>query len=590
MAELHTVGADAGGAGAGAGGAGGAETGLSAAARNAADEAAAALLARRRNDGSWQDYLPSAAISTASSVVALHFADPHRSAGLIAAGLDWLRRTQLPGGGWGDAPGQPGTLTHTAFAVGALKFLAQDEAAGDWRLGLDWINSNGGTAAVADPKRCGLHALCLQWLALAGLYEQDAIRRVPAVIALLPRRTRRKVSFVMPVLLSWLVMQRRTRQLSWPVRQLFRLAEPRALAYFDELIEYEPPDGGSQESPLLVSLNTFAFARVGVRPDLVSRGVAYLRNTARADGSWPINRDLEFSATAFATMGLQDGGLTAKLESTQAWIRSCQWRRAFPATGCPPGAWTWSADSGWPNSDDTASGLITLHGFGFDDQDPQVALGVSWLLSMQNSNGSWSCFCRNNHVALDAPCAVMTSHVITALRLAAGLTSADEPVGRAVRWLGRVQRADGSVPCLWYRGDTAGTAAALEALAGLGLGNQGTAGRCRQWLLRQQNADGGWGDGHGAGSTSEETAWALTALLAAGEQPGSGGNGGADGGALWLASHRRPDGLWEPTVLGVYFLDLWYSDDILAAGYALQALNRYLEVSERGVEADREDA
>jgi len=51
-------------------------------------------------------------------------------------------------------------------------------------------------------------------------------------------------------------------------------------------------------------------------------------------------------------------------------------------------------------------------------------------------------------------------------------------------------------------------------------------------------------------------------------------------GARWLVEHQLPDGLWEPTLLGVYFLDLWYHDDLLASGYALQALGRY----RRGIE------
>jgi squalene-hopene/tetraprenyl-beta-curcumene cyclase len=42
-----------------------------------------------------------------------------------------------------------------------------------------------------------------------------------------------------------------------------------------------------------------------------------------------------------------------------------------------------------------------------------------------------------------------------------------------------------------------------------------------------------------------------------------------------LLHEQTSEALWEPTLLGVYFLDLWYSDDLLASGYALQALGRY---------------
>lgn len=547
---------------------------------SAVDTAAAALLGKQREDGSWLDYLPSAAISTATSVVALHYADPEGSRELIDGGLRWLRATQLPGGGWGDAPGAPATLPASAFAVAALALLAPGESAPGIRRALDWIESMGGMAAVADPDRCALHVLCLQFLALAGLYDQDRIRRMPIAVALLPRRLRRKVSFVVPVTLSWTVMQGHT----WPstplTRAVYRFAEPRAFAYFDELASLEPPGAGSQESPLLVSMICFAFARAGQRPDLVRRGVTYLRRSVRPDGSWAVNRHLELSATAFVTMGLQSTGAVAgqRLDRTLEWLRARQWQIAFPPTGCPPGAWAWSAEAGWPNTDDTANALTALAGFGVRADDPQAAAGVRWLLSMQNRDGSWSCFCRDNHVALDAPCSVITSHALTALHRVAGLATGDRPVARAVRWLGRSQRADGSLGCLWYRGDTAGTARALDALGALGLGRQQTARRCQDWLLLHQNEDGGWGDGRGAPSSAEETAWALTGLLSAG-LPAA--NPAVARAAAWLVARQQPGGLWAPTILGVYFLDLWYSDDLLASGYALEALGRYRAAQER---------
>ncbi|HWG14316.1 MAG TPA: prenyltransferase/squalene oxidase repeat-containing protein [Streptosporangiaceae bacterium] len=547
---------------------------VSATVGTAIDTAAAALFGRQRPDGSWQDHLPSAAISTATSVVALHYADPAGSADLIAAGLRWLRDSQLPGGGWGDAPGAPATMPASAFALAALTLLAPAESAPGIRRARAWIDSQGGMAAVADPERCALHVLCLQFLALAGLYDQNRIRPMPVAVALLPRRLRRKVSFVVPVTLSWTVMQRHTWRFGPLTRAVLRVAEPRAFRYFDELTALEPEGGGSQESPLLVSMICFAFARAGQRPDLVRRGVTYLHRTVRADGSWAVNRDLEFSATAFVCIGLQDSGHghDPRLGRTREWLRASQWTTAFPPTGCPDGGWAWSVESGWPNSDDTANALTVLAGWGSDADDTRAAAGVRWLLAMQNRNGSWSCFSRDNHVALDAPCAVITSHAVTAIHAVTGMTAQDRPMARAVRWFGRAQQPDGSVPCLWYRDSTAGTARTLEALALLGLGREPVARRCTEWLLGTQNGDGGWGDGRGARSSAEETAWALTGLLSAGVPP--------DGAALtraacWLASQQQASGLWTPTILGVYFLDLWYSDDLLASGYALQALGRY---------------
>ncbi|MGI8678485.1 MAG: prenyltransferase/squalene oxidase repeat-containing protein [Jatrophihabitans sp.] len=541
--------------------------------------AVGSLLETQRPDGSWQDFLPSAAISTATSVVALHYSDPDSSAVLVTRGLRWLRENQLPCGGWGDAPCARPSLPATAFAVAALALLAPSESKPEIASAVSWIESVGGMEAVADPDRCALHVLCLQFLALAGLYDERRIRRMPAGVALLPRKLRQKVSFVVPVTLAWTVMQSHTRQFSWPMRMLFRAAEGPASTYFDELTEYEPPDGGSQESPLLVSLIGFAFARAGERRDLVERSVRYLHRTVRPDGSWPVNRDLELSATTFVTMGLQDAGARDddRLTSTNRWIRSNQWNTPFSPTGCPSGGWAWSSESGWPNSDDTADALMSLAGFGHDASDPQIADGISWLLQMQNRNGSWSCFCKDNHVALDAPCAVITAHAVDALIRAGGLDADHVAIRRAVSWFGRTQNDDGSIGCLWYRGKTAGTAQVLEVLGELGLADARTARRCIEWLSANQNPDGGWGDGEGAESSAEETAWALSGLLRAGvpaddQRPAEA--------ATWLIERQRPDGMWTPTVLGVYFLDLWYCDDLLATGYTLQALARFRRAKE----------
>jgi squalene-hopene/tetraprenyl-beta-curcumene cyclase len=532
------------------------------------------LFAAQRPSGAWQDTLPSAAVSTASSIVALHLADPVGSAGLIEAGAAWLRASQNPDGGWGDAVGAPSNLSITPFAVGALHLVAPEASAENVLRGLERIERFGGMAAVADRRRCKLFVLCQLFLAMAGMYDETRIRRMPVEIILLPRKLRQKVSFVVPHLLSWGVMQAHTRRFGPLRRAVNRLAEPRAIAYLEEIEDFHGPGGGYQESPLMVSLVCLGLARAGVAPDIVGRCVDYLRGSVRPDGAWPVNRDLEFSATSFVTLGLQDAGRRddPRLRPTLAWIRHCQRGTPFPATGCPGGGWGWSMPSGWPNTDDTADALLALAGFGVDGTDTQVRDGVAWLLRAQNRDGSWSCFCPDNHVDLDAPCSVMTAHAVTALRLAGGLEAGAPAIARAVSWFTKAQRGDGGVPCLWYRGLTAGTGCVLDALGGLRLAHTETARRCRDWLLAHQHPDGGWGDGERSASSVEETAWALLGLL--------GGGVPADHlavqrGVAWLVDRQRADGLWEPTVLGVYFLDLMYSCDHLAAGYALQALARY---------------
>jgi hypothetical protein len=49
--------------------------------------------------------------------------------------------------------------------------------------------------------------------------------------------------------------------------------------------------------------------------------------------------------------------------------------------------------------------------------------------------------------------------------------------------------------------------------------------------------DGGWGDGHGAPASTQETAWALLGLSSAGQA----GNPAATAAAKWLVSTQRAD-------------------------------------------------
>jgi squalene-hopene/tetraprenyl-beta-curcumene cyclase len=538
------------------------------------DAAVGRLFALRRANGSWQDTLPPAAVATGSAIIALHHADPAGAADLIAAGAAWLRGAQGPDGGWGDAPDAAATLNATAIAVAALDLVAPTGSGRQVRAGLARIEAFGGTPAIDDRARCSLGAVCQHYLAFAGHYDPARLRRLPVELSLLPRRLRQKLSFTVPGLMSWGVMQARTRHFGPVRRAVNRLAEPRALAYLAGIQEYEGFVGGYEESPLMTSIVCTGLHRAGVRPDIVRRCRDYLVATVRPDGSWSVNRDLELSATTFLTLGLLDAGLAAdpRLASTVDWLRRCQRATRFPPTGAPAGGWGWSLPSGWPDTDDTADALITLAGFGFDGSDPQVRRGAGWLATMQNRNGSWSCFSANAGISLDAPCTVMTAHAVTALHRAAGW-SADRPrLARTVRWFARMQRPDGSIPCMWYLGRTAGTGCVLDALGGLGLAGSATAVRARDWLLASQQRDGGWGDATPGQPTVEETAWAVLGLL--------GGGLPADhpalaGGVRWLLRRQRADGLWRPALVGVYFLDLLYTCDHLANGYALQALGRY---------------
>jgi len=103
-----------------------------------------------------------------------------------------------------------------------------------------------------------------------------------------------------------------------------------------------------------------------------------------------------------------------------------------------------------------------------------------------------------------------------------------------------------------------------------------------RWLVAHQNADGGWGEdlrsyvddgwrGRGA-STASQTAWALLALLAAGERAAA-----AARGVAWLIETQRPDGGWdEDLYTGTGFPgDFYINYEMYRLVFPISALGRY---------------
>jgi squalene-hopene/tetraprenyl-beta-curcumene cyclase len=102
-----------------------------------------------------------------------------------------------------------------------------------------------------------------------------------------------------------------------------------------------------------------------------------------------------------------------------------------------------------------------------------------------------------------------------------------------------------------------------------------------EWLHRHQNEDGGWGEdlrsyrdeawrGRGA-STASQTAWALLALVAAGDASPS-----VTRGVEWLVRTQRPDGTWdEPWFTGTGFPgDFYINYHLYRLVFPVMALGR----------------
>jgi squalene-hopene/tetraprenyl-beta-curcumene cyclase len=244
---------------------------------------------------------------------------------------------------------------------------------------------------------------------------------------------------------------------------------------------------------------------------------------------------------------------------------------------------------------------------------PAIYNGLWWLLRLQNSDGGWPTFCRGwGQLPFDRSGCDLTAHVLRAFAAwqsqidadqayAAALEEArqtsrftgfplpdvSEETQRGLEYLAAQQRPDGSWVPLWFgnqhapddENPTYGTARVLAAYRDLGLMDTEPARRGVAWLLRAQNADGGWGGAPGVPSSIEETALAVEVLLGEanrpGELPGSAaGVAAVNNGLAWLVSQVEAGGLQNPTPIGFYFARLWYFERLYPIIFTVAALGR----------------
>jgi squalene-hopene/tetraprenyl-beta-curcumene cyclase len=267
----------------------------------------------------------------------------------------------------------------------------------------------------------------------------------------------------------------------------------------------------------------------------------------------------------------------------------------------PPSGWAFEFENdNYPDTDDTAEVIMALRRverYRSDRVEAAIKRGVNWLLGMQCRNGGWASFDADNECELikelpfsdfgaviDPPTADVTAHVVEML---AGEGLADEQkVRRARVWLKQAQEADGPWFGRWGANFIYGTGAALPALIAAGVSPAEPAIRAAvRWLEDHQNADGGWGEdlrsyddpvlwrGRGE-STASQTAWALLALLAAGERESA----ATERGIRFLCATQTADGTWdEPTYTGTGFPgDFYINYHLYRLVFPLQALGRYV--------------
>ena len=244
-----------------------------------------------------------------------------------------------------------------------------------------------------------------------------------------------------------------------------------------------------------------------------------------------------------------------------------------------PGGWAFEFyNDYYPDIDDTAEVVLALRlgrlpGAEDGRRRQAISRALQWVAGMQNKDGGWASFDKNNNhgyltaltfsdfgEVLDPSSADVTAHVLEMYgRL--GYKTDDRTLQAAYRYLRAEQEADGSWFGRWGVNYIYGLGAALPALEAAGENmRQPYIRRAVEWLVSRQNDDGGWGEScasyidpaqRGVGpSTASQTAWAIIAMIAAGEA----GHPATQRGVRYLLDTQRPGGDWdEPYFTGTGF-------------------------------------
>ena len=318
--------------------------------------------------------------------------------------------------------------------------------------------------------------------------------------------------------------------------------------------------------------------------------------------------------TALVTHALLEAGDAASQAQARAGLQWLGPRQVLDVKGdwtarrpdVRPGGWAFQYNNPhYPDLDDTAVVAMAMNradrlefgGEGGSHTDA-VARAREWVEGLQSRDGGWAAFDADNtyfylnniafadHGALlDPPTADVTARCVSMLAQLGETRETSASLARGLDALVATQEKDGSWFGRWGMNYVYGTWSALCALGAAGQDLKSTpVRRAVDWLLRIQNADGGWGEGgdsykldyrgyEAAPSAASQTAWALLGLMAAGEAD----HPAVARGVAYLATTQADDGFWdEPDHTATGFPRVFY---LRYHGYSkffpLWALARY---------------
>ncbi len=588
------------------------------------------LISLQADEGYWVGELEADSTLESDYIYYLHVlgkADPVR----IAKLANYVRRKQLADGGWNIYPGGPSELNATCKAYFALKLTGDSPNSPQLAKARAVIHRLGGLERSNSYVRF--------YLALVGAVGWELVPSIPPEMMLLPNWFAMNIyemsswtrGIVIPMAIlsalrpDWRVPEsahveelfkdplHKTAAFDWSKQLIswknFFLALDRGFKLYEKLpwkplrqralreakqwvLEHmERSEGVAAIYPAMMN-SIFALVALGHGPDdpLTWREIKEF-SKFEIEEEDTIHMQPCVSPiwdTCIAMVALEEAGVAPdhpSLVKAADWILSKQilgsgdWQ--IKNKDAEPGGWAFEfRNDHYPDVDDTAFILVALQRVKFPDEARMEAAtrrGVQWLLSMQNRDGGWAAFDRDNdskflcnipfadhNAMIDPSTADVTARVMECLGRF-GWPAEHPAMQRGLKFLLKDQCEDGSWFGRWGVNYVYGTSGVLRALETVSLNAKDYCKRAVNWLKSVQKRDGSFGESlrsyddpktKGQGnSTPSQTAWGLIGLLAAAD-PGDPAIAKA---AAYLVQQQNGDGSWgESEFTGTGFPCVFY--------------------------------
>ena len=582
------------------------------------------LLKSERNDaGFWSGRLSSSALGTAVAIVALKINDDKSDIQSIVSGLDWLLNNINTEGGYGDTPGSKSNVSTSLLSYAAISYCGNGSERSKKALlsienylftqSID-ISKGDITSSVLSfyGKDFTFSVPILSMLVICGVIDKKACTKIPQLpfeFTLFPASwyslfNLRVVSYAIPALIAVGVFVFKKRKHHNPIMSWIRnrSIQP-SLRKLEKIV---PESGGFLEAIPLTAFVTMCLitSELGNNP-VVTKGLTFLRNQQRLDGSWSIDTDLSTWVTTSSVKAL-GSQMTLEFSSSEIdalakHLKTIQYKEVHPFNLAQPGGWGWTNFSGSvPDVDDTSGAILALiELYRIDNHDEEAIInGCKWLTNLQNKDGGFPTFCKGwGRLPFDSSCADLTGHALLALAKSLDIlgdkmsvefqTAVRQCIARSFGFLWKAQNDNGCWYPLWFGNQSTsdqknpvyGTAkvtiylkdsllcGSLDENMKKNIGHMMTNGQ--SFLLKQQNANGSWGGEIDVSGTIEESSLAISALI------------GKDQDVLmkgfeWLENELNNNGL-RSNPIGLYFAMLWYDEKLYPLIYYVEALRRYLK-------------